>query len=296
MRWSHQFNIAGLVIQVDSDSDACEQDMHKFLKLYEVVNTQPFDLRFSVVYQDDAYHFISEDKAGAQQELWVSQDAREVTAALEVHLYSQVVQLLDKLGVQSIHSSLLNVAGQAVMFAGVSGTGKSSLCTAGLLAGARYFSDEFSLLDEQGYVHPFPRPMQWEHETHPAFKRSDVEQSGHIDADYFDFPDAQGGITRCFLWHPLNVQRETLALKHIVLHQYDASLTQAKLSEIPRHEALVSLPEHLHVQRGMAKDLPMLNARIHQDCKFYRLHFPNVFQAWELIEAELNASASPAVT
>jgi len=294
MSWSYQFQVAGLVIQVDSDSDACEQDMHKFIKLYEDVSEQDFDLRFSVIRQDGAYHFVSEDKHGASQQLWASQDAREVTAALEIHLYSQVVQELDKRGIQSVHSSLLSVAGQAVMFAGVSGAGKSSICTAGLLAGAKYFSDEFALLDKWGNAHPFPRPMQWEHETHPAFNRAEIEKSGLIVSDYFDFPDAQGGITRCFLWHPVHVQREALALKHIVLHQYDASLSQPKLAEIPRHEALMSLPEHLHVQRGMAIDLPTLNAKIHQDCKFYRLHFPNVFKAWELIEAELNASASHA--
>ncbi len=270
--------------------------MQKFLKLYDVVANQPFDLRFSVAYQDGIYHFVLEDNQGKKQQLWSSRDDREVTAALEIHLYSQVVQALDQQGIKSIHSALLSVGGQAAMFAGESGSGKSSLCTAGLLAGAAYLSDEFSLLDERGFVHAFPRPMQWERETHPAFERSNVESSGYITADSFDFPDAKGGITRCFLWHPAHIHRQPLVLKHVVLHQYDAGFNQAELIEISRHEALVCLPEHLHVQRGMAKDLPMLNARLHQDCKFYRLHFSNVFQAWELIEAELNASASPVVT
>jgi hypothetical protein len=36
----------------------------------------------------------------------------------------------------------------------------------------------------------------------------------------------------------------------------------------------------------MAKDLPLLNQRIDQDCVFYRLRFPDVFAAWQLLENE----------
>ncbi len=284
--WSVQYLIAGTVVKVESDSKACKEDMHKFLCLYQRVTSNDIDLTFSVMQQGDSYNFVFTNKAGEQDQLWFSSDEREISAALEIHFYSQLIQYLDPV-IISMHAAALNVGDSACLFAGVSGAGKSSICTAGLLAGAKYLSDEFALLDVNGAMHPFPRPMQWEFPTHPAFDREMIQQSGLICADYFDFPDVSGDIVRCHLWHPTHVQREPLKLTCVVLHQYNGKLEKAELTAIPRHEALIELPQHLHVQRGMAKDLPMLNQRIDKGCHFYRLKFPNVFEAWALIEKEM---------
>jgi len=289
--WSIQCLIAGVVVQVKSDSSACREDMHKFLCLYQQVDSNDVSLTFCVIKQSHGFDFILSDSIGAHTHLWFSADEREVSAALEIHFYSQLIQYLDP-EIVSIHAAVLNIAEQACMFAGVSGAGKSSICTAGLLTGAKYLSDEFALLDQQGAIHPFPRPMQWEFATHPAFKREDIQNSGLISADYFDFPDASGNIARCHLWHPQHIQREPLPLNYVVLHQYSSTLEKAELTEIARHEALVELPQHLHVQRGLAKDLPMLNQRIAKDCRFFRLGFPDVFEAWALIEDEVTKSLS----
>ncbi|MDX8383336.1 MAG: hypothetical protein R8M45_04585 [Ghiorsea sp.] len=285
--WKIQCKIAHLVIQVDADSTACQQDMWKFLCLYEavVVDERQLDLRFHISQQDGLYSFVYIAKDGSHQHLWQSTDEREISAALEIHFYSNIVQYLYPETV-SIHAAVLNIQEQAVMFAGLSGAGKSSVCTAGLLAGAAYLSDEFTLLAEDGMVFPFPRPMQWEYAEHPAFDRQHIQQTGLIAADYFDFPDSQGEVARCHIWHPQHIQRKPLPLTHIVLHQYDGSAKAAELIAIPRHEALVELPQHLHVQQGMAMDLPMLNQRIDKDCRFYRLPFSDVFAAWKLIESE----------
>jgi len=286
--WCVQCRIANVVIQVDGDTAACQQDMWKFLKLYEQVEQQQADLCFSVTHQQGVYHFTSKVGDEPSLSLWSSTDDREVSAALEIHFYSQLVQYLyQEKEILSIHAAVLGVGQQAVMFAGVSGAGKSSICTAGLLSKAIYLSDEFTLLADDGYVYPFPRPMQWEYKEHPAFDREEIEQTGLIAADYFDFPDTEGKTVRCHLWHPSHVQRQPLTLKTIVLHQYNADLDKPVLIPIPRHEALIELPQHLHVQAGMAKDFPLLNQRIDQDCIFYRLHFPDVFAAWKLLEKEV---------
>jgi len=282
--WCVQCRIADVVIQVDGDTAACQKEMWKFLKLYEQVEGQTPDLHFSVSLQQGVYHFSC--IIGEQHMLlWSSSDDREVSAALETRLYSQLVQYLhQEKSIISIHAAALGVDHQAVMFAGESGAGKSSMCTAGLLSEASYLSDEFTLLAEDGLVYPFPRPMQWEHKEHPAFNRKHIENTGLITPDYFDFPNAEGETVRCHLWHPTRVQRQPLKLKIIVLHQYNGDLNQAVLTSIPRHEALMELPQHLHIQAGMAKDLPLMNQRIAQDCMFYRLHFPDVFEAWKLLE------------
>ncbi len=287
MPWLYQYKIASCVVQIDSDSEACKQDMQKFLCLYEAVEGYVADLTFHVRKLDSVYRFVFVLPDGREEVLWESIDAREVSAALETHLYTRLVQFLDEKDVVSIHSSVLNIHDVAIMFAGVSGAGKSSICTAGLLDGAAYLSDEFTLLDKQGFAHPFPRPMQWEHPTHPAFDRESIETSGLIQSDYFDFPAATGGIARCHLWHPKHIQREALHLKFVVLHQYQADLNGVQCSEIPRHKALMALPEHLHVQHGLGKDLPRLNQRIGMDCKFYRLNFSDVHQAWQSIKKQV---------
>ena len=290
MAWSYQYKIAGCVVDISSDSDACEHDMQKFLCLYKGVEGSRADLSFVVRNVGSGLSFVFISSEGDEEKLWVSDDAREITAALEIHLYSQLVQWLDKKNIVSIHSSVLNINDTALMFAGVSGAGKSSICTAGLLNDAAYLSDEFTLLDKDGFVHPFPRPMQWEHATHPAFDREAIEATGLIRADHFDFPAATGEEVRCHLWVPKHVQPENLPLRTVVLHQYKDDIEQVCLEKIARHEALSALPEHLHVQHGLATDLPKLNQRIPKDCQFYRLTFPDVHQAWATIKAAVVAN------
>jgi len=287
MAWLYQYRIAGCVIQIDSEHDVCQQDMQKFLCLYEPVQGQNPDLRFSIQGLKDEFSFVFISESGATEILWQSRDTTEITASLETHLYTRLVQYLDLQDILSVHSSVASINGEAIMFAGVSGAGKSSMCTAALLDGSTYLSDEFTLIDQQGFVHPFPRPMQWEHPNHPAFKREAIQNTGLIKAESFDFLAANGEIQRCHLWHPKHIQRTPLPLKTIVLHQYNESVDGVEIVKIPRYEALSALPEHLHVHHGLAKDLPRLNQRITQDCKCYRLRFSNVKHAWQAIKKEV---------
>ncbi len=284
--WCCRFQIAGAVIQVESDSDACKEDMWKFLQLYQPVSSAKPVLVFAVQKQADDYIFSSRFEGEHPRVLWHSQDAREISAALEIHLYSQTIQLLDPEYI-SLHASLLGIDGRAIMFAGESGSGKSSICTAGLLAGASYLSDEFGLLDREGMVHSFPRPMQWEHESHPAFDRGEVLATGKMASDYFEFPDREGDVTRCYLWYPGLVEYHPLPLAAVVFQQFKADIDRVKLVKIPRHQALMELPKHLHMQRGMAHDLPLLNQRLPQGCRFYQLAFPDVHQAWKELMHQL---------
>jgi hypothetical protein len=58
-----------------------------------------------------------------------------------------------------IHAGVIGWGGQAIVFPGRSCTGKSSLVRALLRLGAAYFSDEFAVVDSEGLVHPFARPL-----------------------------------------------------------------------------------------------------------------------------------------
>jgi hypothetical protein len=58
-----------------------------------------------------------------------------------------------------VHAGVVGWNGQAIVIPGRSYSGKSSLVTALVKAGATYYSDEFAVLDERGRVHPYPIPL-----------------------------------------------------------------------------------------------------------------------------------------
>jgi hypothetical protein len=58
-----------------------------------------------------------------------------------------------------VHAGVVGWRGRAIVLPGKSMAGKSELVAALLRAGATYYSDEYAVLDGQGRVHPYPRPI-----------------------------------------------------------------------------------------------------------------------------------------
>lgn len=58
-----------------------------------------------------------------------------------------------------IHAGIVGWKGRAILIPGDSFTGKSTLVAALVKNGADYYSDDFAILDENGRVRPFPRPI-----------------------------------------------------------------------------------------------------------------------------------------
>ncbi len=58
-----------------------------------------------------------------------------------------------------VHAGVVGWGGRALLLPGRSFTGKSTLVEALVHAGATYYSDEFAVLDGEGRVHPFARPL-----------------------------------------------------------------------------------------------------------------------------------------
>jgi hypothetical protein len=58
-----------------------------------------------------------------------------------------------------IHAGAVVHAGHAIILPGESFSGKSTLVAALVRAGATYFSDEYAVLDREGIVHPFQKPI-----------------------------------------------------------------------------------------------------------------------------------------
>ena len=59
-----------------------------------------------------------------------------------------------------VHAGVVEWRGRAILIPGRSRSGKTTLVAALVRAGARYYSDEFAVLDELGRVHPWARPLR----------------------------------------------------------------------------------------------------------------------------------------
>jgi hypothetical protein len=58
-----------------------------------------------------------------------------------------------------IHAGVVGHGGAAIVVPGRSFAGKTMLVTALVRAGATYYSDEFAVIDEEGLVHPYAKPL-----------------------------------------------------------------------------------------------------------------------------------------
>jgi hypothetical protein len=58
-----------------------------------------------------------------------------------------------------VHSGVVAHDGRAILLPGPTHAGKSTLVAELVRLGAPYFSDEYALIDADGRVHPYPRPM-----------------------------------------------------------------------------------------------------------------------------------------
>lgn len=58
-----------------------------------------------------------------------------------------------------VHAGVVAWNGKAIVIPGLSYSGKTTLVTKLIQAGATYYSDEYAVLDEQGRVHSYPRRL-----------------------------------------------------------------------------------------------------------------------------------------
>ena len=58
-----------------------------------------------------------------------------------------------------VHAGVVGVEDRAIVLPGRSFAGKTTLVAALVKAGAEYWSDEYAVLDPDGLVHPYPKPL-----------------------------------------------------------------------------------------------------------------------------------------
>jgi hypothetical protein len=100
--------------------------------------------RFNVLYSDST-------------RLLRTHDQEEVLRLLELHLHLDIADRASRR--TFVHAGVVGWNGRAIVIPGRSWSGKSSLVTALVKAGATYYSDEFAVLDDRGRVHPYAIPL-----------------------------------------------------------------------------------------------------------------------------------------
>jgi hypothetical protein len=58
-----------------------------------------------------------------------------------------------------VHAGVVAVEKRAILLPGPTFSGKTTLVAEFLRAGATYYSDEFAVIDREGLVHPYPKPL-----------------------------------------------------------------------------------------------------------------------------------------
>ena len=79
-----------------------------------------------------------------------------------------------------VHAGVVGWKNQAVVIPGLSLTGKTTLVSKLVQAGAKYYSDEYAVFDERGRVHPFPRLLGIRRPNEFETSRVDVASLGGV--------------------------------------------------------------------------------------------------------------------
>jgi len=92
-------------------------------------------------------------------------DTVVASACRAIDLVPDLIRVLDDAVVQrlttlrAVHAGAVLLGDRALLLPGTTHAGKSSLVAELLRRGATYYSDEYALIDSEGYVHPYPRPL-----------------------------------------------------------------------------------------------------------------------------------------
>jgi hypothetical protein len=77
-----------------------------------------------------------------------------------------------------VHAGVVGVGERAIVLPGRSFAGKTTLVAALVQAGAEYWSDEYAVLDADGLVHPYPKPLSVRINDTRATEERPVESLG----------------------------------------------------------------------------------------------------------------------
>jgi hypothetical protein len=148
------FESFGVRLSVDVDDPALIPDVHKRLPPgWVACEDDGLMTRFSVSSQDGHHYEVTRDAAplGQPAELEVA------LGILDAHIRMQISQRATQR--IFVHAGAVALDERALVLPGRSFAGKTTLVGALIRQGATYFSDEYAVLDDEGRLYPYPKPL-----------------------------------------------------------------------------------------------------------------------------------------
>lgn len=121
---------------------------------YTISCVTKVSVQYSLIVSDDDYnHYLYRD----HEEIAHSWELEDVFEALDADIRLQIGILAEhKL---FVHAGVVSWRNKAIVIPGRSFSGKTTLVKALVQAGATYYSDEYAVLDQEGQVYAYPRPL-----------------------------------------------------------------------------------------------------------------------------------------
>jgi hypothetical protein len=143
----------GVTLRVSVQGTGLIGDVHSILPPGWQPSNAATALTFAI--SETARHLYDVTVAGAPSLHGVSRDLAlgaldaQIRAAISVNAPEHIF----------VHAGVVACDGRALLIPGTSFSGKTTLVAALAAAGATYFSDEYAVLESDGRVHPYPRPL-----------------------------------------------------------------------------------------------------------------------------------------
>ena len=151
------FNSYGVLIEIRTNKRELLKEIENLLPpASSIISTRkPFDFLFAVIW-DEEHKRIAAFYRNSEPQLCDGDLARALHL-LEISLRLTVAEFSPDL--VFVHAGAVAFGDAAVIVPGRSRAGKTTLTAALIREGAVYYSDEYAIFDESGFLHPFPKPL-----------------------------------------------------------------------------------------------------------------------------------------
>ena len=182
--WVAGFSLRSFGVDIgirSNDPETLQRIVEHLPPYWENLNTALVDRLYSILHRNGT-------GAGSRrlsivymngQRLMRSEDLNELFSAFESNLRLYVAEFAkDRV---FVHAGVVGWKGQAIVIPGRSFSGKSTLVTELVRAGASYYSDEYAVIDPDGRVHPYFKPIELREEgTYKQAKFDVSSMGGHV--------------------------------------------------------------------------------------------------------------------
>lgn len=152
------FTVYGVLIEVRTNHFDLLGEIEKLLPAAakrERSKTDTADFTFAVIW-DERNERIGEFYRNIERNVCEG-DTDHSLRRLETSIRLTIAEFAPNL--VFVHAGVVAIGNAGVIIPGSSNTGKTTLTAALVRAGAIYYSDEYAIFDENGWIHPFPKPL-----------------------------------------------------------------------------------------------------------------------------------------